>query len=111
MQVHGLVTFSVCADFSEARSTSFDLDLAAGLLLNMFDVRATLAYNLGSQVEPWDRLQVNWNALFWPFSLHIQYQPCPSSISRSSNGTYTTKFVPFHFRLPATEPALVHEIG
>jgi hypothetical protein len=69
MQIHRLVAFSICADFSEARATAFDLDLATGLVLNVFDVRATLAYNLGSQVESWDRLEVNWNALFWPFSL------------------------------------------
>jgi hypothetical protein len=69
MQIHGLIAFSICAHFSKARPTAFDLDPAAGLVLNMLDVRTTLAHNLGSQVESLDRLQIDWNALFRPFPL------------------------------------------
>lgn len=48
MQIHGLVALSIRAMFSEAGAASFDLDFAAGLLLNMLHVRSTLTDNLGS---------------------------------------------------------------
>lgn len=56
--------------FSEAGPTSFDLDFAVGLLLNMLHVRSTLTDNLGSQVETLDWFKVNRNSLLRPFPLY-----------------------------------------
>lgn len=69
MQIHGLVTFFAGADFRETRTTTLNLDLAAGLLLDMFHVSTALTDNLCSQVESRNRFKVNWNALLGPFAL------------------------------------------
>lgn len=69
MQIHGFVAFSVGRHLSEARPASFDLDFAAGLLLDVFDVRSALANNLGSKIETLDWLQVDGDTLLGPFPL------------------------------------------
>lgn len=69
MQEHGLVTFLPSARFDESRATALYLNTAAGLLLDMFDIRTTLAHNLGTQIESRNGLQVNWDALVGPFPL------------------------------------------
>lgn len=70
MQVHGLIALSVGGHLSEAGSTSFDLDFAASLLLNMFDICSALANNLGSKIETLDWLQVDGDTLLGPFPLN-----------------------------------------
>jgi len=57
------------AMFPEAGTTALDLNTAAGLLLNMFDILAAVAYNRCAQVETGDRLQTNGYPLFGPLAL------------------------------------------
>lgn len=68
MQVHLIITLAAVG-LEETRPTTFDLDATARLLLNMLDVGAPLTDDLSSKVETWDRLEVDWNPLFWPFAL------------------------------------------
>ena len=70
MQEHGLITFLPSARFDESRATALYLNTAAGLLLNMLDIRTALANNLSTQVESRNGLQVNWDALVGPFALY-----------------------------------------
>jgi hypothetical protein len=69
MQIHRFITFLSSMVLSETRTSAFDLYLAMGLLLNVFHIGATLADHLCAKIETRNRLQVNWDALFRPFSL------------------------------------------
>ena len=55
--------------FSVARTAALDLDAAAGLLLDVFDILPTVAHNRSPEVEARDWLQVNKDLLFGPFTL------------------------------------------
>lgn len=56
VQVHGLVALATCALLHEARVAAFDLDAAACFLLDVLNVGASLTYDLGSEIEAWERL-------------------------------------------------------
>jgi hypothetical protein len=110
MQIHRLVALPIRAMFSEAGAASFDLDFAAGLLLNMLHVRSTLTDNLGSQVETLDRLKVDRNSLLGPFPLY-QVIRTPNFI-QAQVVTYPSKFITFNLRLfPTAESTFVYEVG
>lgn len=69
VQEHRVVAFALRAVFDEAGATALDLDAAAGLLLDVLHIRTTLTNDLGAQIEPGNRLEVDWDALVWPFPL------------------------------------------
>jgi hypothetical protein len=79
MQVHGLIALSIGGHLPEAGTTSFDLDFAASLLLDMLDICSALANNLSSKIETLDRLQINGNTLLGPFPLKETYLSTYSS--------------------------------
>lgn len=70
MQKHGVVAFLSGAGLNEARAAAFDLNLAAGLLLDMLYVGTALSDNLSTQVKPRNGLQINWDTLLRPFALY-----------------------------------------
>ncbi len=69
MQIHWLFTLLAGTVFHETRTSSLDLDAASSLLLDMLDVRTTVAHNLSPQIEPWDRIKIDWNPFLGPFTL------------------------------------------
>ena len=46
-----------------------DLDTAVGLLLDVLHIRATMADNLGTQVEAGNGFEVDGDPVVWPFFL------------------------------------------
>jgi hypothetical protein len=92
MEIHRLISLGRERRLNETRTTSFDLNPAASLLLDMLYVRALWANHLGSQVESVDWLKVNWNILLRPFAPAI--------------------LIKFHlFRLaPTTESAFINKV-
>ena len=56
MQEHILITLTPRCDFHIARTSAFDLHSAASLLLDVFDVLASLTNNLRTEVETRKRL-------------------------------------------------------
>ena len=75
MKIHGLIALSVCTVLHKAGVAAFDLNTTAGFLLNMLDVSTTVTYYLCPEVETRDRLEINGNALFWPFALQVVSLP------------------------------------
>ncbi len=69
MKVHRLIALLIRAMLCEARVPSFNLHSAAGFLLNMLHVSASVTYNLCSQIEPRYRLEINRDAFLGPFTL------------------------------------------
>lgn len=69
MQKHRLIALSAGRLLDESRAAAFDLNSAASLLLNMFDIGAALTYDLRPQVESGNRLEIDGNTLLGPFSL------------------------------------------
>ncbi len=59
MEVHRLITLLAGGRFQEAGTSAFDLDFAARFLLNVLDVIASPADDLGSQVEAADGFETN----------------------------------------------------
>jgi len=47
------------------------LHAAARLLLDVLDIGAAVAYDLGAEIEARDRLEADWNLLFRPFTLRM----------------------------------------
>lgn len=71
VQVHGLLSFTAGRILDISRALTLDLDSAASLLLDMLHVRATMAYNLGAEVEARNRLEGDGDLLLGPFALEI----------------------------------------
>ena len=69
MQIHWLVAFSSGAMFNEARSATFNLDLAASFLLDMLNISTTLPDYLSTKVESGDWFEVDRKPFFGPFAL------------------------------------------
>lgn len=69
MEVHGFVTLLSAVWLHEAGTATFDLDLAACLLLNELDIVATATDNLCAQVKAANRLETYGNLLFRPLAL------------------------------------------
>jgi hypothetical protein len=92
VKVHGLITFLARLRLHETRSAALDLDLAAGLLLNILDIVATTTYDLRTKIEATDGFKTNRELLLGPFA--------------------TTKLVTFKvFGFATTETALVNQVG
>jgi hypothetical protein len=69
MQIHIFITLATSTMLHESGTTAFDLDTASGLLLDVLDISTTMTNNLSTKVETRNRLKVDWNLLFWPFTL------------------------------------------
>jgi hypothetical protein len=69
MQVHRLIALLARLRLHETRTAAFDLDFAAGLLLDELDVVATTADYLCSKVKATDGLKTYRDLLFGPFTL------------------------------------------
>jgi hypothetical protein len=69
VKIHGLITFLARLWLHETRSTALDLDLAAGLLLDVLDVVATTTYDLRTKIEATDRFETNGELLLGPLPL------------------------------------------
>lgn len=69
MQIHGLITLLTSRMFHETRATSLDLNSATSLLLDVLDIRASMANYLCTKIEAWKRLKFNRDFLFRPFTL------------------------------------------
>ena len=69
MQIHWLVAFSSGAMFNEARSATFNLDLAASLLLDMLNISTTLPDYLSTKVKSGNWFEVDRKPFFGPFAL------------------------------------------
>lgn len=72
MKIHRLIAFHLGISLGESRPTTFDLDAASCLALNVLDVCAAMPDNLGTQVEAGNRFQVDRNSFLWPFSLEFR---------------------------------------
>jgi hypothetical protein len=69
MKIHILIAFATSAVLHESRAAALDLNTASGFLLDMLDIGATMADDLGAKVKAGKRLKVDWNLLFGPFTL------------------------------------------
>lgn len=114
VQVHGLFGLAACGVLDVTRSLTLDLHTAACLLLDVLDVGAAMADNLGAQVEAWDGLKGDGDLLFGPFALeHVSNMSYDKMVSSRGflPGTYSTEFVSLNGVLLATlEPAFVHQL-
>lgn len=72
MKIHVLITFAASAMFHKSRATTFDLHSASSFLLDMFDIGTPMTNNLSTEIEPWDRLEIDRDPLLWPFPLHMK---------------------------------------
>ncbi|KAH0357788.1 hypothetical protein KCU83_g181, partial [Aureobasidium melanogenum] len=85
--IHGLITLVSGIVLHETRSTALNLDAASSLLLDMFDIGAALAYNLGTEVEARNGLEIHRNFLLWPFTLWNDLHD-PWNLSRPALALY-----------------------
>lgn len=110
MQIHGLITLVSGIVLHETRSTALDLDTASSLLLDVFDIGTTLAYDLGTEIESGNRLKIHRDLLLWPFALCIMLKISRECWAQAM--TYTTHGISLDLLwLPTTETSLVYEIG
>lgn len=110
MQIHGLITLVSGIVLHETRSTAFDLDTASSLLLNVFDIGAALAYDLGTKVKTRNWLEIHRDLLLWPFALCVVLETSRECWAQTN--TYTTHGISLDlFWLSATETSLIYEIG
>lgn len=70
MKKHFVVAFLPSGSFEEAGSTTFNLYSATGFLLDVLDVRAAMADDLGAKVKPRNGLKANGDTFLGPFALH-----------------------------------------
>ncbi len=70
MEEHIFLGFSVGGRLQIARAMAFDLDAATCLLLYVLHIRAAVADDLSTQVEPRNRVESDGDFLRGPFSLH-----------------------------------------
>ena len=106
MEIHRFIALSICAMFHEAGITALDLNSAPSFLLDMLDVGTTMTYHLCSKVEARDWLEINGNALFWPFALQVV-----SSHELFRACAYSSKFITLNLiRLSTSKTSLVHKI-
>jgi hypothetical protein len=68
VEIHGLVALLAAVWFHETRTATLDLDLAACLLLDEFDVIATATDNLCAQVKAANGLETYRDLLFGPLA-------------------------------------------
>jgi hypothetical protein len=107
VEVHGLVTLLSAVWLHEARTATFDLDLAACLLLDELDVIASATDNLCAQVKATNRLKTYGDLLFRPLALGI----VSNTLAGITWATYSAEFVTLEvLRLPAAEATFVYEV-
>lgn len=93
---------------------AFDLDLAASLALDPFDVFASSANDLGSQVEAADRFKIDGNLLLRPFALHREsaFTFEGRYFNRDGGALYPAVLVALNsVRIATAESTLIDEIG
>jgi len=71
MEVERFVAFLPSTVFHEAGATAFDLDSAAGFLLDVFDILPAVADDAGAEVEAGYGLETDDDFLFGPFTLWV----------------------------------------
>lgn len=69
VQKHILIALAPSRSFHVPRAAAFDLDTAAGFLLDMLDIGSSMSYNLGAEIEARHRLNANRDFLLGPFAL------------------------------------------
>lgn len=69
MQKHILIALAARRGFHITRPATLDLDTAAGLLLDVFDVGSAVSHNLGTEVEARDGFEADGDLLLGPFAL------------------------------------------
>ena len=107
MEIHRFIALLVCAMLYKARIAAFDLDTAASFLLDMLDVSTTVTYHLGPEVETRNWLEINGNALFWPFALQAVSLPGQLRIWAYSSKLITLDLI----WLSTSETSLIHKVG
>ena len=91
----------------KSRTTALDLDAAARFLLDMLDIGAPVTYDLGSQVEAWNRFEVDGNLLLWPFALHTWLAVIPIKLAY----TYSAELITLNsIWFSSSEASLVNEV-
>lgn len=70
MQEHRFIAFPASAGLHETRTTAFNLNLAASLLLDVLHVGTALADDLSAEVEARDRFEIDGDPLLGPFTLY-----------------------------------------
>ena len=107
VKIHGLFTLLAGLGLHEARSVTLDLDLAACLLLDEFDVIATATDNLCAQVKAANGLETYRDLLFGPLAL----ETVSNMFAELTRISYTTKFIALKvLRFTATEATLIYQI-
>ena len=69
MKIHGLLALLIRAVLHKSRALSLNLHTTARFLLNVLDVGASMANDLCAKVEARERLHINGDAFFRPFTL------------------------------------------
>lgn len=106
VQVHRLVALGARAVFEEARAAAFDLYAAPGFLLDVLDVGAAVADDLGAKVEAGQGFHVDGDAFLGPFTLE------KVRLGQRRGMSYPSKLVSLELIwLASAESALIHEIG
>jgi hypothetical protein len=107
VEVHGLVALLSTVWLHEAGTATFDLDLAACLLLDELDVIASATDNLCAQVKAANRLKTYGDLLFGPLALGI----VSNMLAGIAWATYSAELVTLEvLGLPAAEATFVYEV-
>lgn len=76
MQIHVFIAFLTSTMLHKSRTTSFNLNAASRLLLNMLDVGTSVTDNLSSKVESRNRFEIDWDLFLGPFALLLSALFC-----------------------------------
>ena len=107
VEIHGLFTLLAGLGLHEARSATLDLDLAACLLLDEFDVIATATDNLCAQVKAANGLETYRDLLFGPLAL----ETVSNMFAELTRISYSTKLIALKvLGLPTTEATFVYQV-
>jgi len=107
VEIHGLVALLAAVWFHETRTATLDLDLAACLLLDEFDVIATATDNLCAQVKAANGLETYRDLLFGPLALEI----VSNMFAELTRISYSTKLIALKvLGLPTTEATFVYQV-
>lgn len=69
VEKHVFLAFAAGGGLDESRASALDLNTTSSFLLNVLDIGSSVSNDLGSQVEPRDRLELDWDLGFGPFAL------------------------------------------
>lgn len=90
MKVHGLIALLTALWLHKAGTAAFDLDLAAGFLLDILDIVATATDNLCSQVKAADGLKTYGNLFLGPLALVLVSSVLPD-LGRQHTRPYSSR--------------------